>query len=247
MRRVLAGLVWLSACGEAPEKPVAKPVAYFTPDAATASVVVGRVRLAGTAPVGKRIRMEAEAACQAMHPGGAADESLVVSKGNDVVRAFVYVKSGLEGKTFAPPSTAVELVQKGCQFVPRVIALRKGQTLRVKNADPVSHNIHPQPQNNREWNQQQSPGAPDLERRFGFPEVMIPVKCNVHAWMRSNVAVMEHPYFDVTDGLGGFRLVGLPPGKYVVAVWHEKLGELTQALELTGKSEPKLDFTYTQK
>ena len=224
--------------------PAVKPVEFFTPDAATTATVQGNVTFTGKKPLAKVINMDAEEACQKLHLAPVFDEVAVVGKNQALANAFVYIKSGLEGKTFVPPQTAVELRQQGCQFVPRVVALRKGQTLAVKNSDPVSHNIHPQPLNNREWNQQQSPGAPDLERRFGFPEVMIPVKCNVHAWMKSYIAVMEHPYFAVTASDGAFRFEGLPPGNYVVAAWHEKFGELTQPLAVTAKSEGKVAFAY---
>ena len=240
-------MILLVGCAKPPEKPGAKAIEYFQPDPATSSTVAGRVTFAGLIPKPKVIDMDAEEACQKLHPQPVYEAALLVGKGKGLANAFVYIKSGLEGKTFAPPEKAVTLVQKGCQFEPRVIALRMGQTLAVKNADPVSHNIHPQPQNNREWNQQQSPGAADLERRFGFSEVMIPVKCNVHAWMKSYMAVLEHPYFAITGADGAFRFDGLPPGSYVVAVWHEKLGEVTQPLKATAKGEAKVMFDYPQK
>jgi plastocyanin len=237
----------LAGCNQPMEKAAPKPAAIFTPDAATASVVMGTVAFDGKAPAKKLINMDAEEACQKLHPTPVYEESVVVGKDKALANAFVYIKSGLGGKTFAAPTTAVALNQQGCQFVPRVIALRKGQTLAVKNSDPVSHNIHPQPQNNREWNQQQSPGTPDLERRFVFPEVMIPVKCNVHAWMRSYIAVMEHPYFGVTGADGRFRFENLPPGNYEVAVWHEQFGELTQPITVAPKSEAPVAFVYREK
>ena len=246
---VAAALMMLSngcakAPEKAPEKTPGKSVLFFTPDAATAATVQGTVTFLGVKPAPKVINMDAEEACQRLHPVPVFDAAIVTGKDHALANAFVYIKSGLEGRTFAPPLEAVQLKQQGCQFVPRVVALRKGQTLAVKNSDPVSHNIHPQPQNNREWNQQQSPGAPDLERRFGFPEVMIPVKCNVHAWMRSYIAVMEHPYFAVTSPDGTFHFGSLPPGNYTVAVWHEKLGELTQPLTVAAKAEAQVAFAY---
>ncbi len=238
-------LLLLAGCEKPPEQP--KSVEFFTPDAATAGSLQGTVTFIGQKPAARVIDMDAEEACQKLHPKPVLDEAVVVGKGQTLANAFVYIKGGLEGKTFAPPRAAVELKQQGCQFLPRLIALRKGQTLAVKNSDPVSHNIHPQPQNNREWNQQQSPGSPDLERRFGVPEVMIPVKCNVHAWMKSYIAVMEHPYFAVTGADGGFHFASLPPGTYTVAAWHETLGELTQPFTVAAKAEGQVAFVYREK
>ncbi len=113
-------------------------------------------------------------------------------------------------------------------FEPRAIGALAGQTIDVANDDPVSHNFHAMPSNNRDWDQQQSPGAPDIEHRFPRPEIMIPVKCNVHAWMRAYIGVMPHPYFTVTDTNGSTR-TNVPPGDYTVAVWHETLGETHRA------------------
>ena len=97
------------------------------------------------------------------------------------------------------------LDQKGCQFAPRVLAVRTRQTIKVTNSDPVTHNVHPVAKNNREWNQSQAPGDPPIERRFGYPEVLIRVKCNVHNWMRSWIAVMDHPYYAITKPDGSSK------------------------------------------
>ncbi len=210
-------VVGLAGCG-GPEPPVAGvPLA-------------GTVSYQGATRASKLLSMDAEEGCEKLHPAPVTEERIVVAPGGGLANAFVYIKTGLEGRKFPPPAEGVVLEQRGCQFVPRVLALRTGQTLAVKNADPVSHNIHPTPKENRDWNQQQPPGAPDLQRKFAIPEVMIPVKCNVHNWMRSYIGVLDHPFLAVTDASGKFAWPDLPPGKYTLAVWHEALGELTQDL-----------------
>lgn len=218
-RRIMmvAALVSLSGCA------VPEPAVPGVP-------VTGTILYKGERRASKVLSMEAEEACQRLHTTPVSEERIVVSTDGALANAFVYIKKGLENRQFPPAAEAVVLEQRGCQFVPRVLALRTGQTLTVKNADPVSHNVHPTPQANRDWNQQQPPGAPDLQRKFAAPEVMIPVKCNVHNWMRSYIGVLEHPYFAVTNADGKFTWPDLPPGKYTLAVWHESLGELTQEL-----------------
>jgi hypothetical protein len=129
-------------------------------------------------------------------------------------------------------------------FLPRVIGLETGQTLDLKNSDPVSHNIHPMPNNNREWNEQQSPGTPDVQHKFGRPEVMIPVKCNVHSWMHAWIGVVAHPYFAVTGADGAFEWKNVPPGDYTIAVWHEKLGEKKQQVHVAASGSAAVHFTY---
>jgi hypothetical protein len=73
---------------------------------------------------------------------------------------------------------------------------------------------------------------------------MVPVKCDIHKWMRAYAGVMAHPYFAVTGADGSFDLRGVPPGDYTVAVWHEKLGERTGQVHLDASGKAALSFTY---
>ena len=73
---------------------------------------------------------------------------------------------------------------------------------------------------------------------------MIPVRCNVHSWMRAWIAVLDHPFFAVTKEDGAFEWSSVPPGEYTVAVWHETLGEVTKKVSVKPKEVLKLEFTY---
>jgi plastocyanin len=156
----------------------------------------------------------------------------------------VYVKQGLEGKTFDRPQLAVVLDQKGCRFVPRVLGIQAGQTFKVTNSDPVTHNVHPIAKMNREWNQSQSPDDPPLERRFARPEVMVRVKCNVHSWMRSWVGVLDHPYFAITGPDGSYEINNLPPGEYTLEAWHETLGTQEQKVKVDAQGKASAMFRF---
>jgi plastocyanin len=189
--------------------------------------------------------MDSDAGCEQANRGRPVyDASTIVGQAGGLANAFVYIKSGLEGKAFEPVKEPVLIDQRGCMFLPRTIGLLAGQTLEVKNSDPVSHNIHPMPANNREWSQQQSPESPDLEHRFPRPEVMIPVKCNVHSWMHAYIGVVEHPYFAVTGPEGAFELRNVPPGDYTIAVWHEKLGDQAKPVHVAPSSSATVDFSF---
>jgi len=188
--------------------------------------------------------MQDEPACRRLHSGSVLAEDLVANANGTLANIFVYVKSGLEGKTFEKPKEAVTIDQRGCLFKPHVLGIIAGQTLSVANSDPFSHNIHPMPTDNREWNQQQPPQAPNLEREFARPEIMIPVKCNIHSWMRAYIGVLDHPYFSVTGEEGTFALKNLPPGDYVVAAWQETLGELEQKVSVAAAATQTVEFTF---
>jgi plastocyanin len=228
-----------------PQKKAITPVEYFHPDPATAGTISGKITFHGKKPPRKAISMESEAGCQKLHGGKPVyEETVVTGKEGGLENAFVYIQAGLEGKKFEPPSQPVVLDQHGCIFVPRVFGIEAGQTLDLKNSDAVSHNVHPLPQNNREWNQQQSPGAPDIQHKFARTEVMIPVKCNIHRWMHAYIGVVEHPYYAVTASDGAFELKNVPPGDYTVEVWHETLGAQKQQVHVAASSPAAVNFSY---
>jgi hypothetical protein len=149
----------------------------------------------------------------------------------------------LEAATFPIPDEPALMEQKGCQYKPHVLAMRAGQKLKVVNDDATAHNIHPMPNNNREWNVSQPAGTP-VEEVFAREEVAISVKCNIHPWMRSYIAVVKNPYFAVTDKNGAFELKDVPPGDYTVQAWHEKLGRRTQKITVGAGATKPVEFVF---
>jgi plastocyanin len=227
------------------ESPPKQPVSYFKVDRATAGELKGKIQFAGRKPPKREIDMDQDTECARLHKNGhVIDQSVVVNPNGTLANVFIYVKSGLEGKAFEPPATAVIIDQNGCWFKPRVLGIQTGQTLKVTNSDPVTHNIHPLAQVNREWNHSQSQGDPPLVRRFVRQEIMIPVKCNIHTWMRAFIGAVDHPYFAVSGADGSFEIKNLPPGEYTVAAWQEKLGTQEQRVTLAASGSANIAFTF---
>jgi len=231
----------------AKEQPAAKTAAapaYFKVDPATAGVLTGAGRFTGKRPPRKPIDMSGDPACVEAHHGRAYDDSLAVNSHGDLANAFVYIKSGLEGKEFEIPAAPVTIDQRGCAFNPRVLGVEAGQTVRIGNSDPVTHNIHPLAEINREWNHSQGAGDQPIDRRFPRPEVMIRVKCNIHSWMRAFIGVVSHPYFAVTGPDGSYQIRNVPPGEYTLAAWHETLGTEERKITVTSSGTIETDFTF---
>jgi hypothetical protein len=138
----------------------------------------------------------------------------------------------------------VPLEQKGCMYDPHVVALMVGQTFEVKNDDQTTHNIHPMPKDNREWNKSQAPGTSPIDESFARPEIAIPVKCNVHPWMKSYIFVFKNPYYAVTTKDGKFELKGLPPGTYTLEAWQERYGTVDQTVTVPAKGNATVAFAF---
>jgi hypothetical protein len=259
VRKILIGSALVSAlvlagCGgsEQPkeESKSAPPAASTAPpiDEANAATVTGKVSFTGEKPKMATIDMSANPACARAHSGAAQkSEEVVVNDNGTLKNTFVWVKSGLPDRQWPTSSGAVELNQKGCMYGPRVIGVMTGQNITIKNDDPTNHNIHPLPKVNQEWNESQAPGSDPKMRSFAREEVMIPVKCNVHPWMRAYIGVVSHPFFAVTGDDGTYTIKGLPPGSYTLEAWHEKYGTKDIPVTVAAKDSKTVDFSYDGK
>jgi hypothetical protein len=210
-------------------------------DVATAGTVTGKVVLEGTAPDNPVIKTSSDPACGG---GDLRAESFVVKSGG-LENVFVYIKDGLGDKyIFDTPTDPVKIDQKGCHYVPHVVGVQTAQPLEIVNSDRTLHNVHGMPRANAEFNQGQP--VQGVKNRFTFdaPEVLFPLKCDVHAWMNAYVGVVDHPFFAVSGDGGTFELRGVPPGAYTVEAVHEKLGRVSLPVTLGEKDSKALTFTF---
>lgn len=237
---LLIAIVLLTGCNNAQTTSAPAPApkgATISVDAATAGSITGLVSFKGTPPKMKPLDMTQDPGC----PSSPQPSDAVVVNGGKLANVFVYVKEGLPQGTFAVPGEPVVLDQKGCRYHPHMLGIVAGQPLKVLNSDTADHNIHDMPQRNPAWNESQSPTSKPVVKTFANPEMMIPVQCNQHPWMRAYVNVMPHPYFAVSAADGSFEIKNLPPGEYTLVAVHEKLGEQTMmkvkvGLKETGKA-----------
>ena len=222
-----------------PEAPAAPPV-----DPAVAATIDGSVTFSGTKPERKPISMDATPACAKQHSSPVLSEEVIVNDNNTLRNVFVYVKAGLPAQTWPVPKEQVTIDQSGCIYKPHVTGAMVGQEVKFLNSDPTNHNIHPLPRSNREWNESQPPHGDPKIKTFLKPEIMIPIKCNVHPWMRVYVGVVDNPFFAVTGDDGSFSLKGLPPGEYTLEAWHERYGTKEIKVKVGAKETAKVSFGY---
>ncbi len=216
-------------------------------DMANGATINGTVKLDGAAPANKQIAMDADPVCKAAHSGPVMEDHWIVGDGGVVANAFVYVKDGLGGKSYAGPATPVTLDQHGCQYEPHIFGIVIGQKLVVKNSDNTLHNIHAHGEKNPQFNEGQPGGTPNKEESLDKVEVMVPIKCDVHGWMNCYAGVLNHPFFAVTGKDGKFEIKGVPAGDLTVSCWHETLDgkgtSVDQKVTVAAKDTKTVDFT----
>ncbi|HMD30636.1 MAG TPA: carboxypeptidase regulatory-like domain-containing protein [Candidatus Acidoferrales bacterium] len=244
---VFAAVIALAACSKKEETPppAASAPAAAPVDPATVATITGTVKLDGAPPKEARLKTDSDPYCAKMHSAAPlVAEEVVEGKDGALANVIVYVKAGLENRSFPTPTETIELNQTGCQYKPHVIAVMVNQPISIVNSDQTTHNIHPTPANNRDWNKSQGPGADKITDSFAREEIAIPVKCNVHSWMKSYIAVLKNTFFKVTSADGTFELTGLPPGDYTIAAWQEKYGTTEQKITVGAKESKKVDFVF---
>ena len=251
MRNLFVGLLSLSLIGIAGCKKSEQQAKTETQeqvqavDPAIAATISGKIKFEGTAPKPKMIQVTADAYCSKQHEKAQiASEEVVVNNNKTLSNVLVYVKKGLEGKTFAAPKESVVLNQHGCWYEPHVVAVMVNQPLVVRNGDDTLHNIHAMPKINQGFNFAQPAKGMESTKTFDKEELVIPVKCDVHSWMGGYIGVLSHPYFAVTGKDGSFSLKNLPPGEYEIEAWHEKYGVKSMTVKVGEKESKTADFTF---
>jgi plastocyanin len=240
----LALLVALAAVACSDPAPARVDVAA-APDPNTVGTISGLVTVDGPISPAAMIRLDADPKCAAMAEGGQrSDESVVIGEGNTLRNVFVYVKDGLPPRLYPVPPSTVVLDQQQCRYVPRVLGIQVGQQLVIKNSDALLHNVRSEAAINETFDVGTPIQGMEVTRTFATREVMVPFKCNVHAWMHAYLGVLEHPFFAVSDEAGRFAIDRLPPGTYTIEFWHERFGTATRQVTVAAQQTQNLTFSY---
>ena len=136
-------------------------------------------------------------------------------------------------KNVPAPATPVVFDQQGCIFVPHTFIARVGQTINVKNSDPVAHNVHSFSTNKPLNSALQGNDTKGTDLVYDKAE-NLPIRtvCDFHAWMDSFHLVVDHPWAAITKPDGSFEIPGVPAGKMEFVVWQEKIGYVERSLKV---------------
>jgi plastocyanin len=168
-------------------------------------------------------------------------EQLLVSAAGGLKNAIVVVEDVKRGKSVPASLQNVEIDQKHCEYDPHVMVVGASSDIAVRNSDPLLHNIHFYQNDDSLFNIAQ-PVQNQVDKHTLDKAGMVYAECDVHNWMKGHVAVVDNPYYAITDENGKFSIVDLPPGNYKVKIWHEYLGEKTQGVGVGPRSDSFLNL-----
>lgn len=207
--------------------------------------ISGRILFKGVVPEPTKIRMASDPRCMQASPNGAERRQIEGANGG-LAGVIVSIKTPVKG-AFAPQTTPVVLDQQGCMYTPSVIALQVGQPLKLRNSDETLHNVHSRPVVNTGFNVGQPRKGMETEKKFDKAETIFPVSCDIHPWMRSYIAVFDHPFFTITREDGSFEIPNVPPGEYEIEAQHPTLKTMTGKVVVKAGAGGKVEITYTLK
>jgi hypothetical protein len=170
------------------------------------------------------------------------NDTVVIGKNNALVNAIVYVRTPLGKKIEINPEYEAKLKQpavldnNGCSFHPHILTARVGQTIVIKNSDPVGHNTN---LSLLSYNPIVEVGGKKELIDSADSVYPSPVNCNIHTWMKAYLVSLKHPYVAVSGQDGTFEIKDLPAGTNEFQFWHEAPGNLKNVRFKGGVTDPK--------
>ena len=211
---------------------------------ANTGTIKGHVYLSGKLPGNPIIRMGMDPMCSKINAGKRILQEYVVAT-VDGSLANVFVR--LQGNVPQTPISTQPVIidQRGCVYAPRVVGVRAGQVLQIKNSDALMHNVHGLSGKDNSFNVGQPAAGMVYQWKAKNEEIMVHLKCDIHNWMNAYIGVVTNPYFAVSDTMGTFQIDKVPPGTYTLQAWHERFGALTKTITVKAGAATTVDFTYT--
>ena len=204
--------------------------------------IVGHVHYMGQTPVNPLIRMGADPRCNRLYVGKRpTSQTFVVGADGAMANVLVNVDGSFPATPV--PTTPVVLNQKDCQYDPRVLGARLGQTLQVRNEDPTEHNVHSLSKAGNDFNTTQPIKGMPFDYKLKAGEILR-VTCDNHTWMTAYIAILDNPYFSVSGTDGSFTISNVPAGRQTVKAWHEVMGTQTQMVDVQAGKMTTVDFTF---
>jgi len=207
-------------------------------------IIKGHIHLTGKLPGNSVIRMGMDPKCADMNKGKQViQETVKATVDGSLANVFVRLE-GTFPSTPVPKTPAV-IDQRGCTYSPRVLGVRVGQILEIRNSDNLLHNVHSVTTHENQFNFGQSRAGIVDSFKMKNEEIMMRLGCDVHRWMMAYVGVVTNPYFAVSDAAGAFEIARVPPGTYTIDAWQERYGPLKKTVKVTAGGTATIDFAYT--
>ena len=143
----------------------------------------------------------------------------------DNSNAVIWLKpaAGPANRHSGEPSSSrprFKILQQHKRFEPHVLAIPVGSVVDFPNLDPFFHNVFSL-FNGKRFDLGLYEAGASHSVTFDSPGICY-VFCNIHPEMSAAVVVVDSPHYATSNQAGEFSIPNVPPGSYLVSVWHER-------------------------
>ena len=166
----------------------------------------------------------------------------ILSESNKVkykANTVIYIENA-DGN-FKPPAKNPEMNQHNLTFIPRVLPVVAGTTVDFLNSDNVMHNVFC-PDDCSKFNLGSWAKGEKKSHKYDNVGCHAVILCNVHPEMEAYVIVLQNPYFAVSDKEGNYTIKNVPPGKYTLKIWNEKLKASSKEIIIASSGKAEVNF-----
>lgn len=227
-----------AAAAFAAATPLRAPTIVKTAAADQWGDLTGRLIYDGKAPPREKLTVDKDLECcgKFADAGKIRDESLMVGQKGGLANVYVYLRSPRvkicpELEEQVKEHKRVLLENRDCIFIPHCLKIwYTKQEFYTTNSQPIADNVAFSPLGDLRANIILPPaedGITEATWKFRRRQRMpVPITCNYHPWEIAYILPLDHPYVDITNMDGTFRIPKLPVGPLEFQVWHERVGLL---------------------
>lgn len=220
--------------------PAPAPPAARAPTGPT-GWIEGHVRASGKLPALKPQPLDAS--LQKQCGTQAPDLSLIVASTGELQEAVASIDDA-PASPLPSGFVAPFLDQKACVYRPSVVATRAGQSIKVKNSDPLLHNVRAMGGRTPIFNVAMPLENLTIDKPLPSTPGVVKLHCDVHPWMSASVVTFAHDQYAVTSAEGKFRIDGVAAGRHRLKLWHARLGEKRVEVEVTADAGTLLEVGW---
>lgn len=153
---------------------------------------------------------------------------------------FVVYVEGVPGDYSGEGRTA-ELGQVNKVFVPHVLPVLAGSTVRIGNDDPFLHNVHAYDDDGTAFNVSLPVKGMHLDQVIEKTGVYA-LLCDAHPEMSAFIVALDNPFFAQLDDSGAFEILDVPEGSYDLVVFDVENDEKSSQTVTVGSGEMVVSF-----
>lgn len=143
----------------------------------------------------------------------------------------IFLEAVGEAPGFEVPHEIPSIRQKNATFSPTFLVIAAGQTVNMPNDDWIYHNVFSYSKPN-DFDLGLYAKGETRKVTFRYPGV-VHIYCSIHESMAAVIFISPTPWFTIASDSGEFRIPDVPPGRYRLRTWNERLPSREQMIAVS--------------